>query len=141
MSIWFNQNILAEIKEIEAQDHMARFLGIEFIRFGEDEVEARMPVDDRTKQPFGILHGGASVALAETVGSFASHFVIDNAKYIAVGMEVNANHLRPVTHGYVHAICKPVHLGKSSHVWDIRISDDEAKLVCICRLTVAIINR
>jgi 1,4-dihydroxy-2-naphthoyl-CoA hydrolase len=141
MSIWFKPVSIEELRSVEKKDHLPSLLGIEFVRFGDDEVEARMPVDDRTKQPFGILHGGASVVLAETIGSFASHFVIDQSKYIAVGMEVNANHLRPVTHGYVHAICKPVHLGKSSHIWDVRITDDKGKLVCISRLTVAIVAR
>jgi 1,4-dihydroxy-2-naphthoyl-CoA hydrolase len=141
MSIWFKPVSIEAITSFEQKDHLGTLLGIEFVRFGDDEVEARMPVDDRTKQPFGILHGGASVVLAETIGSYASHYVIDQTKYIAVGMEVNANHLRPVTHGFVHAICKPVHLGKSSHIWDIRITDDNGKLVCISRLTVAIVNR
>jgi len=141
MSIWFKPVSVDALRSIEKKDHLASFLGIEFVRFGDDEVEARMPVDDRTKQPFGILHGGASVVLAETIGSFASHYVIDNTKYVAVGMEVNANHLRPVMQGYVTAICRPVHLGKSSHVWDIRISDDKGKAVCISRLTVSIIKR
>jgi 1,4-dihydroxy-2-naphthoyl-CoA hydrolase len=141
MSIWFKPVPIEALRAIEKNDHLASLLGIEFVRFGEDEVEARMPVDDRTKQPFGILHGGASVVLAETIGSFASHYVIDNAKFVAVGMEVNANHLRPVFQGYVHAICKPVHLGKSSHIRDIRISDDKGKLDCISRLTVAIVER
>jgi 1,4-dihydroxy-2-naphthoyl-CoA hydrolase len=141
MSIWFKPISIEEIQAREHKDNMVSLLGIEFTRMGEDEMEARMPVDNRTKQPFGILHGGASLVLAETIGSFASHWVIDNSKYIAVGMEINANHLRPVTHGYVTAICKPVHLGKLSHVWDIRISDDKGKAVCISRLTVAIVPR
>lgn len=141
MSIWFKPISIEDIQYREHQDHMISLLGIEFTRLGDDEMEARMPVDNRTKQPFGILHGGASLVLAETVGSFASHWVIDNTKYIAVGMEINANHLRPVKHGYVTAICKPVHLGNSSHVWDIRITDDKGKAVCISRLTVAIVPR
>jgi 1,4-dihydroxy-2-naphthoyl-CoA hydrolase len=141
MAIWFKPFSIDEIENLEREDHMGFFLGIKFTRVGDDEIEARMPVDNRTKQPYGILHGGASVVLAETIGSFASHYVIDNSKYKAVGMEVNANHLRPVRDGYVTAVCKPVHLGKSSHVWDIRISDDKGKTVCISRLTVAIIHR
>jgi len=141
MAIWFKPFSIDEIENLEREDHMGFFLGIKFTRVGNDEIEARMPVDNRTKQPYGILHGGASVVLAETIGSFASHYVIDNSKYQAVGMEVNANHLRPVRDGFVTAVCKPVHLGKSSHVWDIRISDDKGKTVCISRLTVAIIHR
>jgi 1,4-dihydroxy-2-naphthoyl-CoA hydrolase len=141
MAIWFKPFSIDEIENLEREDHMGFFLGIKFTRVGDDEIEARMPVDNRTKQPYGILHGGASVVLAETIGSFASHYVIDNSKYQAVGMEVNANHLRPVRDGFVTAVCKPIHLGKSSHVWDIRISDDKGKTVCISRLTVAIIHR
>ena len=141
MAIWFKPFSIDEMENFEREDHMGFFLGIKFTRVGDDEIEARMPVDNRTKQPYGILHGGASVVLAETIGSFASHYVIDNSKYQAVGMEVNANHLRPVSDGYVTAVCKPVHLGKTSHVWDIRISDDKGKTVCISRLTVAIIHR
>ena len=141
MAIWFKPFSIDEIENLEREDHMGFFLGIKFTRVGDDEIEARMPVDNRTKQPYGILHGGASVVLAETIGSFASHYVIDNSKYQAVGMEVNANHLRPVSDGFVTAVCKPVHLGKTSHVWDIRISDDKGKTVCISRLTVAIIHR
>jgi 1,4-dihydroxy-2-naphthoyl-CoA hydrolase len=141
MSIWFKPFTIEDNNFLESEDHMGTLLGIEFTRIGENELEARMPVDKRTIQPFGILHGGASVVLAETVGSFASHCVIDKTKYVAVGMEVNANHLRPVTHGYVTAVCKAVHLGRTSHVWDIRISDEKGKIVCISRLTVAIVQR
>jgi 1,4-dihydroxy-2-naphthoyl-CoA hydrolase len=100
-----------------------------------------MQVNERTRQPMGILHGGASVVLAETVGSVASHYVVDPATHVAVGMEINANHLRPVREGFVTAICRPVHLGKSSHVWDIRLMDDQQRPVCISRLTVAIVEK
>jgi 1,4-dihydroxy-2-naphthoyl-CoA hydrolase len=120
---------------------MSEHLGIEITEIGDDYIAGRMPVDHRTKQVFGILHGGASVALAETLGSMASHFVIDQRHYAAVGMEVNANHLRSVSRGYVTGLCTPVHLGRKTHVWDIRISDEAGKISCISRLTVAIIEK
>jgi 1,4-dihydroxy-2-naphthoyl-CoA hydrolase len=120
---------------------MGTFLGIEFTRVGDDEIEARMPVNERTRQPYGILHGGASVVLAESIGSVASHFVIDHTNFRAVGQEINANHLRPVSGGFVTAICRPIHLGRSSHVWDIRIFDDKGRPACVSRLTVAVISR
>jgi 1,4-dihydroxy-2-naphthoyl-CoA hydrolase len=100
-----------------------------------------MPVDGRTKQPYGLLHGGASVALAETVGSVASALVVDHSKFLCVGLEINANHIRSAREGTVTATCKPVHLGAATHVWDIRINDAKGKLVCISRLTVAILER
>ena len=98
-----------------------------------------MPVDERTHQPAGILHGGASVVLAETLGSVASNMTLDDSKYMAVGLEVNANHLRPVSSGYVTGICKPLHIGSKTHVWEIKMSTDRGKMNCISRLTVAII--
>jgi len=121
--------------------NMATHLGIEFTACTEDSISARMPVDERTHQPMGILHGGASAVLAETLGSVASHLIIDTGKHAAVGLEINANHLRPVTSGYVTGICAPIHIGSKTHVWDIRIFNEKNKLVCISRLTVAIIPR
>jgi len=119
--------------------HIAALLGIEFTELGEDFLSARMPVDERTYQPYGILHGGASVVLAETLGSVASNLVIDQERFIGVGLEVNANHLRPVRTGFVTGICRPVHIGGKTHVWDIKIYNDKGKMSCISRLTVAII--
>jgi 1,4-dihydroxy-2-naphthoyl-CoA hydrolase len=98
-----------------------------------------MPVNDTTRQPYGFLHGGASCVLAETIGSIGSALVIDMEKYYCVGLEINANHLRSVSEGVVTATAKPLHLGKSTHVWDIKIYDDLERLFCVCRLTVAII--
>lgn len=119
---------------------MGQHLGIEFLEIGEDFVTARMPVDYRTRQPFGVLHGGASVALAETLGSVASYLTLDDPKkQMAVGLEINANHLRPVSSGWVYAKAVPLHLGRSTHVWDIKITSEEQKLVCVVRFTVAII--
>ncbi|WP_439559484.1 hotdog fold thioesterase [Dyadobacter sp.] len=120
---------------------IADHLGIEFIEIGADFITARMPVDSRTHQPFGILHGGASVVLAETLGSIASFLVIpDSDDRHAVGLEINANHLRPVKEGFVTGKVTSIHLGRTTHIWDIRITNDQNKLVCISRLTVAIVN-
>lgn len=120
---------------------MAEHLGIEFLEIGEDFLTARMPVDHRTKQPFGVLHGGASVALAETLGSVASFLTLDDpTTQRAVGLEINANHLRSVNNGWVYAKAIPLHLGRTTHVWDIKITSEEQKLVCVVRFTVAIIS-
>ena len=115
------------------------YLGMEFVDCGDDWITARMPVDERTHQPFGRLHGGASVALAETVGSMAASMCVDPARFVAVGMEINANHVRPAYSGYVHATARPENVGRTTHVWSIRITDDAGKLVCISRFTVAVI--
>ena len=120
---------------------MSSFLGIEWTAISEDSLQARMPVDDRTRQPYGLLHGGASCVLAETIGSVASAMVIDHAKFFCVGIEINANHIRSVREGYVTGTATPLHLGASTHVWDIRIKDEKDKLVCVSRLTVAVIPR
>jgi 1,4-dihydroxy-2-naphthoyl-CoA hydrolase len=119
--------------------NMASHLGIEFTTWDDQSLSARMPVDERTHQPTGILHGGASVVLAETLGSVASSLIIDSNRFAAVGLEVNANHLRPVTKGFVTGTCSPIHIGNKTHVWDIKIINDRGKMVCISRLTVAII--
>lgn len=122
-------------------DTITKHLGIEFTEAGEGYLVARMPVDGRTHQPFGILHGGASVVLAESLGSVASWMLLDDpTKQRAVGLEVNANHLRAVRSGWVYGRCTPIHTGRTTHVWDIRITDEQEKLVCISRLTVAIIS-
>lgn len=117
---------------------LSDYLDMKWVEIGNDFMSMSMPVDNRTHQPYGLLHGGASCALAETVGSVASHFVVDPSKYFCVGLEINANHLKSVRSGIVVATCKPLHLGKTTHVWDIRITDEEKNLVCISRLTVAI---
>ncbi len=117
---------------------MPTHLGIEFIELGDDYVKARMPVDERTKQPFGILHGGASVALAETLGSTGAGLVVDRSKYRCVGQEINANHVRAVSSGWVIGTARPLHLGRRSHVWEIRITDEQDRLVCISRITMSV---
>jgi 1,4-dihydroxy-2-naphthoyl-CoA hydrolase len=121
--------------------HIGEVLEIEFTEITPDSLSARMPVNEKTRQPYGILHGGASVVLAETLGSVASNLVINSDKYIGVGLEVNANHLRPVKSGFVTGICTPIHIGGKTHVWDIKLYDDRGKMTCVSRLTVAIIPK
>jgi uncharacterized protein (TIGR00369 family) len=116
-------------------------LGIEMLELTPQRVVATMPVDQRTRQPFGILHGGASVALAETVASFGAVTLIDRDRQVAVGQEINANHLRPKLEGVVTATGMPVHVGRSSQVWSIEIRDEQGKLVCISRCTMAVVDK
>jgi uncharacterized protein (TIGR00369 family) len=116
-------------------------LGIEVVSMTEDEVVATMPVDARTHQPFGILHGGASIALAETVASLGAANRIDRERFVAVGQEINGNHLRPKSEGLVTATGRPVHVGRSSQVWSIEIADEQGRLVCVSRCTMAIVPR
>jgi 1,4-dihydroxy-2-naphthoyl-CoA hydrolase len=116
-------------------------LGIEFTEIGDDFVCGTMPVDERTRQPYGLLHGGASVALAETLGSMGAAMCVDAAEYQCVGQEINANHLRAARSGLVTGTARPVHVGGRSQVWTIDIINDAGKLVCTSRLTIAIIRR
>ena len=141
MSIWFNKDLRVEQFGKLSEGTMDKFLGIEWTELGENFLKAKMPVDHRTIQPYGFLHGGASCALAETIGGFASAMVIDHSEFYCVGMEINANHVRSATKGYVTAIATPLHLGATTHVWDIKICDEKEKLICVSRLTVAIIKR
>jgi len=137
--IWFRPYTLDEVHFRVAA--LPSHLGIEFIELGPDYLKGRMPVDERTRQPYGILHGGASVALAETLGSTGAVLTLDQDKQYAVGQEINANHVRPIASGYVFGTARPLHIGKRSHVWDIRIVDEKERLVCVSRLTVAILDR
>ncbi|MEO8802813.1 MAG: hotdog fold thioesterase [Rudaea sp.] len=116
-------------------------LGMRITEIGDDFVRGTMPVDSRTRQPFGLLHGGASVALAETLGSLAGNLCLDAEKELAVGLDINANHVRAVTHGEVTGTARALHLGRSTQVWEIRIEDGHQKLVCIARLTLAVVPR
>jgi 1,4-dihydroxy-2-naphthoyl-CoA hydrolase len=141
MSIWFKKDLKLEDFTWWNFKTMSEFLGIKFTEVGEDYLKISMPVEDKTRRPFGFLHGGASVTLAETAGSVASALVIDYTKYLCFGIEVNANHIRSAKEGMVIGICKPIHLGASTHVWDVRITDEQEKLICISRLTVAILAR
>jgi uncharacterized protein (TIGR00369 family) len=120
---------------------MARAIGIDIKVLSKDKVIATMPVDDRTRQPFGLLHGGASAALAETVASLGAFMNVDPDTQAAVGVELNANHVRGKTDGVVTATATPLHRGRTIHVWDIRIEDEEAQLVCASRCTLAIVSR
>lgn len=137
--IWFRPYTLEHVRFYRAS--LPQHLGIEFTELGPDFMRGRMPVDDRTRQPFGILHGGASVALAETLGSTAAGLVVDPDKYGVVGQEINANHVRAVTDGFVIGTARPLHLGKRSHVWEIRIADEQDRLVCISRITMFVMEK
>jgi len=140
MSIWRTQASPEALNEMVRMT-MIDNLGIEFLEVGDDYVKARMPVDRRTIQPFGLLHGGASVALAETLGSVAANLCVDREKKMCVGLEVNANHLRPVPNGFVYGVARPVHVGDATQVWEIRILNEQDKLVCISRLTLANLDK
>lgn len=139
MSIWFNKEISLDRISKYGKNTMSEFVGLKWVEIGDDFLKLSMPVNDTTRQPYGFLHGGASCVLAETIGSIGSALVIDMEKYYCVGLEINANHLRSVSEGVVTATAKPLHLGKSTHVWDIKIYDDKERLFCVSRLTVAII--
>jgi 1,4-dihydroxy-2-naphthoyl-CoA hydrolase len=141
MSIWFNPSLSINDLIPLGPRTMAEHLGMEWLEVGDNFLKMRMPVDERTHQPYGLLHGGASCALAETIGSVASHFIIDPGKFMCVGLEINANHVRSARSGYVTATCTPLHIGASTHVWDIKIHDEREKLVCISRLTVAVLKK
>ncbi len=140
MSIWFSTPDLAAL-ELVIADTMDTHIGIRLTAIGDDYLSASMPVDQRTMQPMGLLHGGASVALAETLGSLAANCVVDRARHACVGQEINANHLRPVRGGIVTGTARPVHLGARSQVWQIHIVDEKDRLVCISRLTMAVLDR
>ena len=141
MAIWFNKSIKMEDINPFIPGTMSEHLGMEWVEIGDDFIKIKMPVDHRTKQAYGLLHGGASCTLAETVGSVASILVVDTKKYSCVGLEINANHIRSARDGYVTGIARPLHLGASTHVWDIKIYDDLNKLICISRLTIAVLNK
>ncbi len=133
-----NLELLAQV----SQNTLAHNLGIEYTGYGDDYLEGRMPVDSRTKQPMGLLHGGASAALAETLGSIASLLCLeDPATHTPVGVELNANHLNSATEGYVYGTVKPLKIGRRLHVWNIEIKDEKQKLICVSRLTIAVIER
>ncbi|QEC67013.1 hotdog fold thioesterase [Panacibacter ginsenosidivorans] len=141
MSIWFNKSLTIKNIAPISKNTLGEHIGMEFSEIGEDYLKATMPVDHRTHQPYGLLHGGASAALAETLGSVSSALVIDQEKFICVGIEINANHVRSVRSGIVTGTCTPIHIGATTHVWDIRIHDERNKLVCVSRLTVAILKK
>ena len=140
MAIW-KTNISLDTLNQDGQTNMAGHLGIEFTEVGDNDLTARMPVNQKTQQPLGLLHGGASCVLAETVGSRAANYCIDPNKYYCVGLDINANHVRSIQSGFVIAKASPIHLGKKTHVWEIIIKDEAGHLICISRLTMAIMSR
>jgi 1,4-dihydroxy-2-naphthoyl-CoA hydrolase len=140
MIVWKNRTTLEALKE-RSKNTLIEHLGIEYLEIGDDYLKARMPVDHRTKQPAGILHGGASVSLAETLGSIAAELCVDKEKKTVVGLEINANHVRPVTDGWVTGVTKPIHVGNTTQIWEIRIYNSQDRLACVSRLTVANIDR
>ncbi len=139
MAIWFKSYKVEDILWM-LQDNMSETIGIEITELTDHSLKGKMPVDKRTVQPMKLLHGGASVALAETLGSIASNLIVDNSKYTCVGMDINANHLRPASNGFVFGEAKPIHIGKKTHVWSIEIVDEKGRMVCISRLTMAVIE-
>lgn len=139
MALWHTQTTLERLAEV-SKNTLVEQLGIEYVEIGDDYLKARMPVDHRTIQPAGILHGGASVALAETLGSIAAGLCVDRTKKTIVGLDINANHIRPVRDGWVTGVTRPIHVGKTTQIWEIQIHNDQDKLVCISRLTVANID-
>ena len=140
MTVWKTQTTLDQIKE-RSKNTLVEHLGIEFLEIGDDYLKAKMPVDFRTKQPAGLLHGGASVALAETLGSIAAGLCLDSEKKTIVGLEINANHIRPVKDGWVTGVTKPIHVGNTTQIWEIKIYNEQDKLVCVSRITVANIDK
>lgn len=139
--IWFNALPKLETVNEMCINTLAQQLDIKFTEVGENYLIATMPVNYKTHQPFGLLHGGASAALAETVGSVASWLVINNTKQTCVGIEINCNHVRPARNGYVVATARPLHIGATIHVWDIKITNEVDKLICVSRLTVSVLNK
>lgn len=140
MSIWFVEPEVDEINQF-GQNTMVSYLDITFIEIGEDFLKATMPVDRRTYQPFGVLHGGASVVLAETLASIGANLCVDPAIHYCVGLEINANHIQSVRSGKVTGRCEPIHLGKTTQVWEVHMFDDEENRICISRVTMAVLHR
>ena len=139
MSIWFGEPSLEWANARD--DTLIRTLGIELTETTDGSLKGRMPVDHRTRQPGGVLHGGASVALAETLASWGATLTVDPAKFYCVGMEINANHVRPVAEGWVYGEAVPLTRGRTTQVWDIKITDAAGRLVCISRCTMAVLAR
>jgi 1,4-dihydroxy-2-naphthoyl-CoA hydrolase len=140
MSIWRIQTSVEQL-QAHSRNTLAETIDIRVTEIGPDFLRASMPVRPKTHQPMGVLHGGASAALAETVGSLAANMCVDQALYVCMGQEINANHVRPVSSGIVTATARPYHIGRRSHVWSIEIRDEQEKLVCVSRLTMAVVDR
>jgi 1,4-dihydroxy-2-naphthoyl-CoA hydrolase len=137
----FKENTTVDALNQWSRNTLTEQLGITFTVIGEDFLEARMPVDHRTHQPLGLLHGGASVALAETLGSVAATLCVDKNKQFCVGLDINANHLKGVRSGFVTGVTRPVHIGKKTQVWEIKISNELNELVCVSRITMAVLDK
>lgn len=140
MILWKTEVTLEYLRD-RSKNTLVEHLGIEFLEIGDDYLKAKMPVDNRTRQPTGLLHGGASVVLAETLGSVAARLCMGSDKKGIVGLEINANHIHPVSEGWVTGITKPIHVGNATQIWEIMIYDEKDRLICISRLTVANINK
>ena len=138
-SIWFHRPTLEQLNRVTPT--LDRHLGIEYVEVGDDYLKATMPVDHRTRQPMGLLHGGASVALAETLGSAGAFLCVDANAFSIVGLEINANHIRAVRSGLVTGTAKPIHIGRTTQLWEIRITDEADKLACISRITIAVLEK
>ncbi|GGI82375.1 hotdog fold thioesterase [Legionella impletisoli] len=138
--IWFQEITINDLNR-RGENTMAAYLGIKFTEIGENFLTATMPVNERTKQPIGILHGGANVVLAETVASTAANAVVDLEKFYCVGLEINANHIRSTREGVVRAVTYPIHIGRTTHVWQVDIYNEEGKQTCISRMTASVISR
>ena len=137
----FNPNVTVEMLNKMSPNTMTDHLGIVFTKIGDDFIEATMPVDHRTHQPMGLLHGGASVVLAETLGSVAAFCCLDMSKQYCVGLDINANHIKSVKSGYVTGKTTPIHIGKKTQVWEIKITNEQNELVCVSRITMAVIDK
>ncbi|MGO1232795.1 MAG: hotdog fold thioesterase [Marinobacter sp.] len=140
MAIWTTTPDLEQMTAL-SRNTAVSYMGIEYLEIGDDYIKGRIPVDHRTVQPFGILHGGASVLLAETLGSMAANWCVRDKGMMAVGLDINANHLRPASSGWIYGIARPLHLGSATQVWEIRLENEQGKLTCISRLTMAITKR
>ncbi|RBP31784.1 MULTISPECIES: hotdog fold thioesterase [Marinobacter] len=140
MAIWTRTPNLEQMMEASRKTAVGH-MGIEYLEVGDNYVKGRMPVDERTVQPFGILHGGASVVLAETLGSMAANCCLKDPGTVAVGLDINANHIRPVSKGWVYGTATALHIGSATQVWEIRIENEEGKTTCISRLTMAVTKR
>ncbi|OEK05065.1 hotdog fold thioesterase [Roseivirga misakiensis] len=137
----FQTGVTLEMVNAMSKNTLVEHLGIEVTEIGKDFIEAKMPVDQRTHQPMGLLHGGASVVLAETLGSIAGTLTLNNAEQHCVGLEINANHIKSARNGFVLGRTTPVHIGKRTQIWEIKITNDADELVCISRLTLAVIDK
>lgn len=139
MGIWHGETDLRELN-LRGTQSLNSNLGIEITEVSDTSLHGKMPVDDRTVQPAGVLHGGASVALAETLASWAGFLAVDRSRFHVVGQEINANHIRPASSGWVHGEATPINIGRRAHVWEVRIVNDDGKLVCISRCTLAVLE-